>query len=43
MTNIPFAPEEAEHWTASPQPPLTPRLKTALRVDPMCAVRLDSR
>ncbi|EOD14818.1 hypothetical protein EMIHUDRAFT_96482 [Emiliania huxleyi CCMP1516] len=35
MTNIPFAPEEAEHWTASPQPPLTPRLKTALRVDPM--------
>ena len=35
MTNIPFAPEEAEHWMVSPQPPLTARLKTALRVDPM--------
>jgi hypothetical protein len=37
MTNIPFAPEEAEHWLASPQPPLSPRLKPALRVDPLLA------
>ena len=40
MTNIPFAPEEARHWLggdgAAP-PPLTPRLKTALRVDPLLA------
>lgn len=35
MTNIPFAPEETVHWMAMPPPPLTPRLKTALRVDPM--------
>lgn len=37
MTNVPFAPEEAIHWAADPQPPLTPRLKTALRVDPLLA------
>ena len=40
MTNIPFAPEEARHWLggdgAAP-PPLTARLKTALRVDPLLA------
>ena len=37
MTNIPFAQDEAIHWTASPPPELTPRLRTALRVDPVLA------
>ena len=37
MTNIPFAPDEATHWLATPQPALSPRLKTALRVDPLLA------
>lgn len=41
MTNIPFAPEEAEHWpppgSAPAARPCTPRLRTALRVDPILA------
>ena len=35
VTNVPFDPEEAAHWMKTPVPPLSPRLKTALRVDPM--------
>ena len=39
MTNVPFAPEEAEHFFlgpgSAPAPPISPRLKTALRVDPL--------
>jgi hypothetical protein len=41
MTNVPFAPEEAEHWPApglaSVSRPCTPRLRSALRVDPILA------
>lgn len=42
MTNIPFVAEEAAHWQPSGQPStplgtLSPRLKTALRVDPFLA------
>lgn len=33
MTNIPYAPAEAVHWRAEPAMPVTPRLRTALRID----------
>ena len=38
MTNIPFAPAEAEHWPAAPggaAPEIHARLRPALRVDPL--------
>ena len=38
MTNIPFAPAEAEHWPAAPggaAPEVHARLRPALRVDPL--------
>ena len=39
MTNIPFVPEEIIHWLPSdsgaPPPSITPRLRPALRVDPL--------
>jgi hypothetical protein len=41
VTNIPFAPEEAVHFirgpAGGPPPEITPRLRTALRVDPILA------
>jgi hypothetical protein len=37
MTNIPFMPEEAVHWKLKTAPIVSPRLKTALRVDPILA------
>jgi len=37
MTNVPFAPEEATHFLQESPPPISPRLKTALRVDPLLA------
>ena len=37
MTNVPFAPEEATHFLQESPPHITPRLKTALRVDPLLA------
>lgn len=37
MTNIPFVPEEATHWKQKTPPVVSPRLKTALRVDPILA------
>lgn len=37
MTNIPFVPEEAVHWKLKSAPIVSPRLKTALRVDPILA------
>jgi len=33
MTNIPYVPAEAEHWQAEPAKPITPRLRSALRID----------
>ena len=35
MTNIPFVAAEAEHWLMEQPPFVSPRLKTALRVDPV--------
>ena len=35
MTNIPFVAAEAEHWLLEQPPFVSPRLKTALRVDPV--------
>eukprot|EP00929_Paragymnodinium_shiwhaense_P108616 TRINITY_DN74926_c0_g1_i1.p1 TRINITY_DN74926_c0_g1~~TRINITY_DN74926_c0_g1_i1.p1 ORF type:complete len:459 (+),score=86.60 TRINITY_DN74926_c0_g1_i1:54-1430(+) len=33
MTNIPFVEAESEHWTCTPAKEVTPRMRTALRID----------